>query len=95
MSVLLNAYNTSKHASSKYSPLPNEQCIGNTANTFGKYVELSKYQVEVCALKMQKIQILISEKVIDNVQDAQHRQKSILTKDKMFLKMNFRKMIQF
>lgn len=101
----LFAYNTSKHASipsSKYSPfylmywrnpiLPNEQCLGNAANTFEKYVELSKDQVEECALKMHKIQKIISEQVYKMLNTEE---KSILTKDIMFLKMNSMKMIQF
>lgn len=72
--------------------LPNEQCLGNAANTFEKYVELSKDQVEECALKMHKIQKIISEQVYKMLNTEE---KSILTKDIMFLKMNSMKMIQF
>jgi len=79
------SYNTSKQATTKYSPfylmywrnpiLPNENLHGNTANTFEKYREIPDSELEKAASNMVTIQNQISAEVADNVSVAQRKQK--------------------
>ncbi|CAC5412892.1 unnamed protein product [Mytilus coruscus] len=47
----------------------------NAVNTFQSYEELNQGQIEDCAIKLHEIQKLISKKVMENVDQAQKRQK--------------------
>ncbi|CAC5401951.1 unnamed protein product [Mytilus coruscus] len=79
------SYNTSKQNSTKYSPyclmywrnpvLPNEHLHGETTNTFQKYKEISDSEIEKAGNNMLQIQKQIAADVVQNVGNAQMKQK--------------------
>lgn len=79
------SYNTSKQNSTKYSPyylmywrnpaLPNENLHGETTNTFEKYKEISDNEIEKAGNNMLQIQKKIAADVVENVSNAQIKQK--------------------
>ncbi|CAC5359574.1 unnamed protein product [Mytilus coruscus] len=78
------SYNTSKQNSTKYSPyylmywrnpvLPNENLHGETTNTFEKYKE-NNNEIEKAGNNMLQIQKKIAADVVENVGNAQIKQK--------------------
>ena len=60
--------------------LPNEQSLGETANTFSKYRDISSVEIEKCGNRMLEIQNDISGTTMLNVDSAQARQKHYFDK---------------